>query len=112
MVKKRTRSQNQRNQTNQNHSRRDFLAAMAAGTVAVTIAPRHCVARSGLIPPSERIRVGAIGVMQVMPATGKELAVGDIRQLEANIHAGVKYMRFTEAVARSTASGTAITLEC
>ena len=39
-------------------------------------------------------RVGAIGVMQVMPATGKELNVGDIRQTEANIHAGVKYMRF------------------
>ncbi len=38
--------------------------------------------------------VGAIGVMQVMPATGKELAVGDIRQLEPNIQAGVKYMRF------------------
>ncbi len=38
--------------------------------------------------------VGAIGVMQVMPATGKELNVGDIRQMEANIHAGVKYMRF------------------
>ena len=38
--------------------------------------------------------VGAVGVMQVMPATGKELAVGDIRQLDANIHAGVKYMRF------------------
>jgi membrane-bound lytic murein transglycosylase MltF len=36
--------------------------------------------------------VGAIGVMQVMPATGKELGVGDIRQLEANVHAGVKYM--------------------
>jgi membrane-bound lytic murein transglycosylase MltF len=29
-----------------------------------------------------------------MPATGKELAVGDITRLEANIHAGVKYMRF------------------
>jgi membrane-bound lytic murein transglycosylase MltF len=41
-------------------------------------------------------RVGAIGVMQVMPATGKELNVGDIRQTEANIHAGVKYMRATE----------------
>ena len=39
-------------------------------------------------------RVGAIGVMQVMPATGKELGVGDITQTEANIHAGVKYMRF------------------
>ncbi len=38
--------------------------------------------------------VGAIGVMQVMPATGKELNVGDIALLEPNIHAGVKYMRF------------------
>jgi len=38
--------------------------------------------------------VGAIGVMQVMPATGKELGVGDITQLEPNIHAGVKYIRF------------------
>jgi len=36
--------------------------------------------------------VGAIGVMQVMPATGKELKVGDIRTIEANIHAGTKYM--------------------
>jgi membrane-bound lytic murein transglycosylase MltF len=41
-----------------------------------------------------RSAVGAIGVMQVMPATGQELKVGDITQLEANIHAGVKYMRF------------------
>jgi membrane-bound lytic murein transglycosylase MltF len=32
--------------------------------------------------------------MQVMPATGKDLAVGDIRQTEANIHAGVKYVRW------------------
>ena len=39
-------------------------------------------------------QVGAIGVMQVMPATGKELAVGDITVTENNIHAGVKYMRF------------------
>ena len=38
--------------------------------------------------------VGAIGVMQVMPPTGKELNVGDISQIEPNIHAGVKYMRF------------------
>lgn len=36
--------------------------------------------------------VGAIGVMQVMPATGTELKVGDIRVTEANIHAGTKYM--------------------
>jgi membrane-bound lytic murein transglycosylase MltF len=32
--------------------------------------------------------------MQVMPATGKELNVGDIHQLEPNINAGVKYMRW------------------
>ena len=38
--------------------------------------------------------VGAIGVMQVMPPTGKELNVGDITKVDANIHAGVKYMRF------------------
>ena len=43
-----------------------------------------------------RSPVGAIGIMQVMPATGKELKVGDITQLEANIHAGVKYMRTTQ----------------
>jgi membrane-bound lytic murein transglycosylase MltF len=36
--------------------------------------------------------VGAIGVMQTMPATGKELKVGDIRITEPNIHAGTKYM--------------------
>jgi membrane-bound lytic murein transglycosylase MltF len=41
-----------------------------------------------------RSHVGAIGVMQVMPATGKELNVGDVTQLDPNIHAGVKYMRF------------------
>jgi len=38
--------------------------------------------------------VGAIGVMQVMPATAKELKVGDIQEIEPNIHAGVKYFRF------------------
>jgi membrane-bound lytic murein transglycosylase MltF len=32
--------------------------------------------------------------MQVMPATGKELKVGDITRLDPNIEAGVKYMRF------------------
>ena len=40
-----------------------------------------------------RSPVGAIGIMQIMPATGRELRVGDIRELEPNIHAGVKYMR-------------------
>jgi membrane-bound lytic murein transglycosylase MltF len=37
--------------------------------------------------------VGAVGVMQVMPTTGEELGVGDIRETENNIHAGTKYLR-------------------
>jgi membrane-bound lytic murein transglycosylase MltF len=41
-----------------------------------------------------RSKVGAIGVMQVLPATGKELGVGDITKVEPNINAGIKYMRY------------------
>jgi membrane-bound lytic murein transglycosylase MltF len=45
-----------------------------------------------------RSPVGAIGVMQVMPATARDKAVGipDIENLESNIHAGVKYIRWVE----------------
>ena len=43
---------------------------------------------------SVRSPVGAIGVMQIMPGTGKDLRVGDITKLEPNIHGGVKYVRF------------------
>jgi membrane-bound lytic murein transglycosylase MltF len=39
-----------------------------------------------------RSHVGAIGVMQIMPATGEQMKVGDIRITEPNIHAGAKYM--------------------
>ena len=40
--------------------------------------------------------VGAIGVMQVMPATGRDMKTGDITRLEPNIHAGVKYIRHVQ----------------
>jgi membrane-bound lytic murein transglycosylase MltF len=43
-----------------------------------------------------RSTVGAVGVMQVMPATGAEMKTGDITRLEPNIHAGVKYIRFLQ----------------
>jgi len=36
--------------------------------------------------------VGAIGIMQVMPETGEEMKVGDVHVVDANIHAGAKYM--------------------
>ncbi len=39
-----------------------------------------------------RSPVGAIGVMQLMPATGAAMKVGNITILEPNIHAGAKYM--------------------
>ena len=43
----------------------------------------------------KRSHVGAIGVMQVMPSTAKDPAVGipDIDKLEPNIEAGTKYLR-------------------
>ena len=40
-----------------------------------------------------RSAVGAIGIMQVMPATAKDLGVGDITKTEPNVHGGTKYMR-------------------
>lgn len=45
---------------------------------------------------AKRSRVGAIGVMQVMPATARDKAVNipDIEILESNIHAGIKYNRW------------------
>lgn len=36
--------------------------------------------------------MGAIGVMQLLPETGAAMKVGNIRELEPNIHAGAKYM--------------------
>jgi membrane-bound lytic murein transglycosylase MltF len=36
---------------------------------------------------------GAIGIMQLMPETGRVLKVGDITQTEPNVHGGFKYLR-------------------
>ena len=40
-----------------------------------------------------RSHVGAIGVMQLMPDTAATLGVGDIHQIEPNVHGGTKYLR-------------------
>jgi membrane-bound lytic murein transglycosylase MltF len=40
-----------------------------------------------------RSHVGAIGIMQLMPETGRALRVGDITKAEPNVHGGVKYLR-------------------
>jgi membrane-bound lytic murein transglycosylase MltF len=60
----------------------DFLLMMAQGF------------QESRLDQNAKSQVGALGVMQVMPATGKDMKVGDIRQLDPNINAGVKYIRF------------------
>jgi membrane-bound lytic murein transglycosylase MltF len=60
----------------------DYLLMMAQG-----------FQESGL-DQTVKSRVGAIGVMQVMPATGKDMNVGDITKIDPNVNAGVKYIRF------------------
>lgn len=50
--------------------------------------------QESLLDQEARSQVGAIGVMQLMPATGNEMNTGDITKVEPNIHAGIKYMRF------------------
>ena len=42
---------------------------------------------------SARSSVGAIGVMQLMPDTAATLNVGDVTEIEANVHGGIKYLR-------------------
>jgi membrane-bound lytic murein transglycosylase MltF len=49
--------------------------------------------QESLLDQSKRSAAGAIGVMQVLPSTGKNLGVGDITLAEPNVHAGVKYIR-------------------
>jgi membrane-bound lytic murein transglycosylase MltF len=45
---------------------------------------------------SRKSRVGAVGVMQILPSTAGDpnVDVRDVQLLENNIHAGVKYLRF------------------
>lgn len=41
-----------------------------------------------------RSRAGAVGVMQLMPAAAKQVGITEIHDLENNIHAGAKYLRY------------------
>jgi len=48
------------------------------------------------IDQSQRSPTGAVGVMQILPATAEDpnVDIPNIEKLENNIHAGVKYLRF------------------
>jgi membrane-bound lytic murein transglycosylase MltF len=45
---------------------------------------------------SKRSQKGAVGVMQILPSTAADPNIGipDIEELEQNVHAGTKYLRF------------------
>jgi membrane-bound lytic murein transglycosylase MltF len=60
----------------------DYLLVMAQGF------------QESSLNQNAKSNVGAIGIMQLMPATGEQMKVGDIHQEEVNIHAGVKYIRY------------------
>jgi len=48
--------------------------------------------QESMLDQRKRSSAGAIGVMQIMPATGASLKVGNIKVTEPNIHGGAKYM--------------------
>ena len=62
----------------------DYLLMMAQGY------------QESMLDQNARSAAGAIGVMQIMPGTGRDMNTGDITQLEPNIHAGVKYIRLLQ----------------
>jgi len=39
-------------------------------------------------------RVGAVGIMQLLPSTAEYVGIPDITEIESNIHAGVKYLSY------------------
>jgi len=47
--------------------------------------------------PNARSHAGAIGLMQIMPATGKQLGFSKLKTPVINIHAGTKYMNWLYA---------------
>ncbi len=62
----------------------DYLMLMAQGY------------QESKLDQSVRSRAGAIGIMQLLPSTakGRPIFIPNVEEVEPNIHAGVKYLRF------------------
>ena len=54
--------------------------------------------QESMLDHNARSHVGAVGIMQMLPATAADKNVGipDIKEIENNIHAGHKYLRFLQ----------------
>ena len=46
--------------------------------------------------PRARSRTGAVGLMQLLPSTAEDVGIADISTPEANVHAGVKYLKWIQ----------------
>ena len=55
---------------------------------------RHKCSRKAVLTPMQGPMQGAIGLMQLMPATGKQLGFSRLKNPKTNIHAGTKYMNW------------------
>lgn len=44
------------------------------------------------LDPNARSKSGAMGLMQLMPATAKDMGFEDVSSIEDNLHAGIRYM--------------------
>jgi soluble lytic murein transglycosylase-like protein len=72
------------------HALRDNDRALRGVRRAIRLRPLMLAAQGyqeSQLRQEARSHVGAIGMMRIMPATGHEMRVGDIRSIEANIHA-------------------------
>lgn len=70
------------------------LVAAAAAEFALPEALLHAVIRTeSNYDPAVVSPRGAVGLMQLMPATARELGVADARDPAANIRAGARYLR-------------------
>ena len=81
-------------------TRRRFLELAAGAIAGLRVRGASAAGSSSLAHQLHRAtrnsRVGAIGVMQLLPSTaaGPNVGIPNIEELEDNIHAGVKYLRF------------------
>ena len=71
------------------------LIAAAAASYGVDVRLVHAVIEAeSNYEPRARSRTGAQGLMQLMPATAKQYAVGDPYDPKANIDAGVRHLKY------------------
>lgn len=78
------------------HSKRGISAIVAVAARALNVEPalvQAIIANESGFDPTARSRAGAMGLMQLEPATAAALGVGNPYDPEQNIWAGTRYVR-------------------